>query len=173
MRSDGRTQSREEILEAIARCNIEVEKVADYNQPFAWLNALGEADWHAEREILERELVKLPQPICFTPRGRPVAWVLPDGNVVQIPSGPEWADYEDWVSYHLISFCDNITYMVVVPFYLEIASDEQWHEVEKALREMKVCFITTEKLEGVTLEGVETILRGHSHETAFQRSRQL
>lgn len=103
MRSDGRTESREEILKAIARCEAEHKKIGDYNQPFAWLNAIGEADWYAERKILERELAKLPQAICFTPRGRPVAWIL-DGEVFQMPVAyqrvimrTEWADYEDWV----------------------------------------------------------------------------
>ena len=39
------------------------------------------------------------QVICYTPRGRPVAWAL-NGKVFQIELstiGTEWADYEDWV----------------------------------------------------------------------------
>jgi len=90
--------SREKILKAITRCEIEIQKIADYKQPLAWYNALGEADWHAERNLLERELSDLSQVICRTPRGRPLAWVSSDGTIVQV-SGPkiEWADYEDWV----------------------------------------------------------------------------
>ena len=63
--------------------------------------------------------------------------------------------------------------MIVVPFMLELASNEQWYEVEKKLREMKICFFEGEKIEGMTLEEVEKVWRGHSNETTLQRSRQL
>ena len=45
--------------------------------------------------------------------------------------------------------------MIVVPFYIEIESDEQWTNVEKALSALRVCFVTSKPLEGVTIEEVE------------------
>lgn len=56
--------------------------------------------------------------------------------------------------------------MVVVPFFLELASDEQWQQVEKALHELGVCFFTRERL---TLEGVEKHFKGHSREAESHR----
>jgi hypothetical protein len=61
--------------------------------------------------------------------------------------------------------------MVVVPLYLELASDEQWLQVEKALRVLRVVFFTADKVEGLTLEQVEKRVMGHSRETEFRRER--
>ena len=61
--------------------------------------------------------------------------------------------------------------MIVVPFYLELASDEQWLRVEKALRDLKVCFFTADKLESLPLEEIEKHFRGHSHQTESNRKR--
>lgn len=48
--------------------------------------------------------------------------------------------------------------MLVVPFYLELASDEQWRAVEKALREMNIHFFTDDKIEGMELAEVESLI---------------
>ncbi len=61
---------------------------------------------------------------------------------------------------HLISNCDKIEFMIIVPLYAEIASDEQWRTVEKALRDLKVCFFTDDKIEGMELAEVESIIAG-------------
>lgn len=50
--------------------------------------------------------------------------------------------------------------MLVVPFYLELASDEQWRAVEKALRDLKVCFFTDDRIEGMELAEVESLIAG-------------
>lgn len=41
--------------EALARCDLEILRIADYRQSYAWLNALGEADWYAEKYLIEKE----------------------------------------------------------------------------------------------------------------------
>lgn len=35
--------------EALARCDLEITKIKDYNQPYAWLNTLGKEDWEKEK----------------------------------------------------------------------------------------------------------------------------
>lgn len=44
------------------RCLFEIESIrAQDGQHPAWLTALGEADWHAELELLNREARNLPK----------------------------------------------------------------------------------------------------------------
>ena len=50
--------------------------------------------------------------------------------------------------------------MLVVPYYLELVSDEQLQRVEKALREMNACFFTDDKIEGMELAEVQRLVEG-------------
>ncbi len=45
--------------------------------------------------------------------------------------------------------------MIVVPFYVEIASDEQLEQVKYWIDCCHARFVTGEKMEGITLEEVE------------------
>lgn len=54
-------RSRDDILSDIARCEREHAAIADYKQPFAWLNTLGHEDWLAEIRILKKELEQVEQ----------------------------------------------------------------------------------------------------------------
>lgn len=54
------------------------------------------------QEALQVQKVSIPQVICRTPRGRPIAWAVRHGDdftVIQREDHVknEWADYEDWV----------------------------------------------------------------------------
>ncbi len=45
--------------------------------------------------------------------------------------------------------------MIIVPFYVELASDDQWNAVHVAIERQNVNFVTGEIMEGITLEEVE------------------
>lgn len=50
--------------------------------------------------------------------------------------------------------------MIVVPYYLELASDEQRLWLENVLREMNIHFFTDDKIEGMELAEVESLIAG-------------
>lgn len=50
--------------------------------------------------------------------------------------------------------------MIVLPYYLELASDEQRLRLENTLREMNICYFTDDKIEGMELAKVESLVVG-------------
>lgn len=43
------------------RAVLEHARIQDYNQPLAWLNALGEADWEVEKYLIEKEIKEMEE----------------------------------------------------------------------------------------------------------------
>ncbi len=50
--------------------------------------------------------------------------------------------------------------MMIVPFYVELASDDQRDTVERYISVAGARFVTGEKMEGITLEEVEERVNG-------------
>ena len=46
----------EQLLKELERCDREKAAIKDYNCQAAWLNAIGEADWEAEKFLILKEI---------------------------------------------------------------------------------------------------------------------
>lgn len=44
-----------DLQKELERCDREIAAISNYHQPYAWLNAIGEADWEAEKWLLIEE----------------------------------------------------------------------------------------------------------------------